>query len=71
MSGRKTRLTTAKVVKQGTEWYIVGFECGDLGPYSDHDTAHDDAVGVQNFYKHYNKSGFITSEDPRLRNSSD
>lgn len=59
----KHKLTQAKVIKRPKGWFIVGFECGDMGPYTDKETAHDDAVGVQQFYQHYKEKGFITSDE--------
>ena len=31
-------------------WWVVGFECGELGPYDSQAAARADAMGVRAFY---------------------
>ena len=61
------RLTTAKVIKRESQWYIIGLLCGECGPYDDKDVAREDALGLERTYKHCDEPGFITCEDSRLR----
>ena len=67
---KSSRLTTAKVESRGGEWFITGLPCGECGPYSDKDTARDDALGMERFYKHYDEPGFITCDDSRLNDKN-
>ena len=32
-------------------WWVLGFECGPMGPYKTKEEAQDDARGVEKFYK--------------------
>jgi len=62
MKSRTVRLTTAKVERQGNEWFITGLPCGTCGPYSDEETAMDDALGLERTYKYHDKPGFVTCD---------
>ncbi len=36
-------------------WWILGFECGAMGPYKTRAEALEDARGVQRFYRNWKK----------------
>jgi hypothetical protein len=33
-------------------WWVVGFPCGDMGPYTTKEEAREDARGVRDFYRY-------------------
>lgn len=43
-----------RLVRRADGWWIVGFDCGDMGPYERKADADSDRVGVHRWYARQN-----------------